>query len=207
MLQSIPIQTDLSAVPPPAPDHAGTLDEHVVELSALAARVLDAENCSITLCPDGAAREAAASAADGHERSARTLCSPLSIDGQLLGLIRLSDPKTKASFDEQDLNLLELLTLYVSRSIQVVQLRNVLKSRFAQLALMHDVTNSAGESLVEAAQHPEQMRRIIVKSFYREMVRAGFGPRQIVNAASEIIAELTRSLRRYSKRLDAAEKS
>ncbi len=89
----------------------------------------------------------------------------------------------------------------------MLQLRSVLKSHFAQLALVHGVAEADADALVQSAQHPEQMRRIIVKSFYREMVKAGFGPRQIVNAASEIIAELTKSLQRHSKRLDATEKS
>ncbi len=66
MLQSVSVQANLPAAVPPAPDHAGTLDEHVVALSALGARMLDAENCSITLFAEGASHVApAATAANG----------------------------------------------------------------------------------------------------------------------------------------------
>lgn len=246
MLQPLPVQTDPAAVAVKALGHSDTLEEHVVALSALGARMLDAENCSITLFATGVFRgDADAAPADEGEALAqddlaisgeapalgmpspvddvdaraaelgpqhgqagsRAISSQLSIDGQLLGLIHLSDPKSKASFDPEDLNLLQVLALYISRSIQVVQLKNVLRSRFAQLALMHGIGDAGTDALVQSAQQPEQLRRLIVRSFYREMERAGFGPRQIIDVASEIIAELTKSLRRHSKRLQVSEKS
>ena len=46
------------------------------------------------------------------------------------------------------------------------------------------------------------MANILAKSFFKEMTRAGFGSSQIVNAASEIIAQLSGSLNRHSRRLE-----
>jgi hypothetical protein len=51
-------------------------------------------------------------------------------------------------------------------------------------------------------QNPDQVAKILAKSFYKEMTRAGFGPSQIVNAASEIIEQLSGSLNRHSKRME-----
>jgi hypothetical protein len=51
-------------------------------------------------------------------------------------------------------------------------------------------------------QNPDQVAKILAKSFYKEMTRAGFGSSQIVNAATEIIAQLSGSLHRHSKRME-----
>ena len=41
----------------------------------------------------------------------------------------------------------------------------------------------------------------MAKSFYKEMTRTGFGSSQIINVASDIIAQLNTSLQRHSKRM------
>jgi hypothetical protein len=43
---------------------------------------------------------------------------------------------------------------------------------------------------------------MLAKSFYKEMRHCGFSPGQIVNAAGEIISELTGSLNRHKKRME-----
>jgi len=156
--------------------------------------------------PAPATRTEARHAVRSVGEAPRIMCSPIAIDGELLGMIKISNPKSKPGFSAQDLGYLEILTLYISKSIQVVQLRNVLKSRFAQISLVQGMKDTAGDALVNLAQQPEQMVKIIVKSFYQEMTRAGFGPRQMINAASGIIAELSNSLQRHSKRLDASDR-
>jgi hypothetical protein len=45
------------------------------------------------------------------------------------------------------------------------------------------------------------MARIVARSFYREMTIAGFSQSQIIKVASEIISELSVSVRRHSKRM------
>jgi len=155
--------------------------------------------------PSSATRTEARHALRSVADAPRIMCSPIAIDGALLGMIKISNPKSKPGFSAQDLSYLEILTLYISKSIQVVQLRNVLKSRFAQISLVQGMKDRAGDALVNLAQQPEQMVKIIVKSFYQEMARAGFGPRQMINAASGIIAELSNSLHRHSKRLGASD--
>lgn len=48
---------------------------------------------------------------------------------------------------------------------------------------------------------PHEMARIVARSFYREMTIAGFSQSQIIKVASEIISELSVSVRRHSKRM------
>ena len=95
-----------------------------------------------------------------------------------------------------------MVALFVGKAIQVVQLQNILKSRFAQVALMQFAERDIGSALAGAAQNPDQVARILARSFFKEMTRAGFGSSQIINAASEIVGQLSGSLRRHSKRIE-----
>ncbi|RMD51913.1 MAG: GAF domain-containing protein, partial [Nitrospirae bacterium] len=52
-----------------------------------------------------------------------------------------------------------------------------------------------------AIYEPERLAKLLAKTFYKEMVRAGFGPNHIINAASEIISLLNNNLNRCKKRL------
>lgn len=130
------------------------------------------------------------------------LSSPIAINGRIIGVINISGHLRERSFRKKDLELLEVVALFVGKAIQVVQLQNVLKSRFAQLALMQFAEKDIGSALAGAVQNPDQVARILAKSFFKEMTRAGFGSSQIINAASEIVGQLSGSLRRHSKRIE-----
>ena len=130
------------------------------------------------------------------------LSAPISINGKLIGVINISGHLKGRSFTGKDLQLLEVVALFVGKAIQVVQLQNILKSRFAQLALMQSAEKDIGNALESAVQNPDQVARILAKSFYREMTRAGFGSSQIINAASEIVGQLSGSISRHSKRME-----
>ncbi|WP_291992428.1 GAF domain-containing protein [Candidatus Accumulibacter sp. ACC003] len=130
------------------------------------------------------------------------LSSPIGINGRIVGVINVSGHVGGRSFKSNDLNLLEVVALFVGKAIQVVQLQNILKSRFAQLALMQFAEKDIASALASAVDHPDQVARILAKSFYKEMTRAGFGSSQIINAASEIVGQLSGSLSRHSKRAE-----
>ena len=129
------------------------------------------------------------------------ISSPIVINGEIIGVININGPKLKRPFNLDDLNLLDIVALFVGKSIQVVQLQSALNSRFAQIALAQETDTTIGHVLVSAAQNPDQMAKIVAKSFYREMTKAGFGSNQIISAASEIISQLSGSLMKHSKRL------
>ena len=129
------------------------------------------------------------------------ISAPISIDSRVIGVINVNDPVKSSPFDEEDLNLMSIITLFAAKSIQVVQLQSLLKSRFAQMALTRESEKTIGDALIDTVQNPDQMAKILAKSFYREMAKAGFGSAQIINAASEIISELSRNLQKHSQRL------
>lgn len=130
------------------------------------------------------------------------IASPLTIDGNIIGVINASGPKGRKRFTLDDLNLLDIVALFVTKSIQVIQLQNILNSRFAQIALARDADRTIGEVMVGAAHNPDQLAKILAKSFYREMTRAGFGSNQIIGAASEIISQLSKGLQKHRKRME-----
>lgn len=130
------------------------------------------------------------------------MSAPISVNRKPIGVINLSEPRSGKPFTQADLALLEIVAFFVGKSIQVVQLQNLLNSRFAQIALAQDAEKAIGGVMLSTAYDTDKMAKIVAKSFFREMTQAGFGSSQIIQAASEIISQLSSSLHKYSKRLD-----
>jgi GAF domain-containing protein len=178
------------------PDPQGDQDAHLHELTSAAARLLRARSSTfLWLSEEHCAPDPEATL--GH-----ALCSAIRSGGRAVALLHVSGPIDKPRFDGDDLRLLELIAVYIGKSLQVAQLQNVLNSRFAQIALAHSVENTVGEVLA-AVHHPAAIVRILAKSFYREMTRMGFGTNDVINAASQIISELSVSLKRHARRRGA----
>lgn len=136
-------------------------------------------------------------------QGAKSLISaPILIDGKIIGVINATDPKSRRAFNMDDLNLLDVAALFIGKSIQVQQLQGVLNSRFAQMALAQEARHTMGDAVAAMSQNPNQMAKILAKSFFKEMTRAGFSATQIIHAASEIITQLNQSLGKHSKRLE-----
>jgi GAF domain-containing protein len=225
----------------------GSFDDNMRQLAAMAAKVLNAENCSLMLLNDGEAEnprmrvcasygplpaaaykestgkgegiagrvvatgkallvedihqsEFAPLARRADDQRKSLISAPITINGGIIGVVNISGHAQGRAFSSDDLSLLEVVGLFVGKAIQVVQLQNILNSRFVQLALVQSVEKDVGATLTSAVQNPDQVARIVAKSFYKEMTRAGFGSGQIINAATEIIAQLSGSLNRHSKR-------
>lgn len=129
------------------------------------------------------------------------LSSPITVGGRIVGVVNASGHVSGTAFTPSDLNLLDVVALFIGKSIQVFQLQSILNSRFAQLALAQEAAKNMEDSYAGAVHDPDRLARLLAKSFYKEMTRAGLGSNQIVNAASEIIHQLSSSLRRHSKRM------
>jgi L-methionine (R)-S-oxide reductase len=129
------------------------------------------------------------------------IAAPIWVKNRLIGVINLSIRRDGKAFDGEDLQMLEIIALFSGRTIQVVQLQNLLESRFAQIALAE---SAAKQAVLQGSVQPEQVAKIVAKTFYKEMTRAGFSPNQIIQTATEIISELTASLGKHKRR---AEKS
>ncbi|MEQ1742114.1 MAG: GAF domain-containing protein [Candidatus Nitrotoga sp.] len=128
------------------------------------------------------------------------ISSPISISGHIVGVVNISGHMADCAFNLVDLNLLNVVALFIGKSIQSIQLQSILNSRFAQLALAQEVQNNIDASLGDVLHNPDQIAKIYAKSFYKEMTRGGFGSNQIISAASEIISQLSDNLQQHSKR-------
>lgn len=222
-----------------------SLDDSLLQLAEMAAKILNAENCSIMLLNDGelenlrlqvcacygplpaAAYKESIGKGDGiagrvittgeslliedinqsefakwarraNDPRKSLISSPITINRRIVGVVNVSGHMLGDTFKLADLNLLDVVALFIGKSIQVVQMQNILNSRFAQMALAKEINQDA--SLGSILQNPDQVAKILAKSFYKEMAKAGFGSGQIINAASEIIEQLSGGLQRHSKR-------
>jgi len=128
------------------------------------------------------------------------ICVPIVIGGKVIGVLNVSNPVQKRCFDHDDLNLSVFVALLVGKSIQVIQLQNMLSSRFAQMAVALESEGfSAG--ITPECHDADRLVKMLSKSFYREMTNAGFGRGHIINAASEILSLLTSTMQKHEKRL------
>lgn len=136
--------------------------------------------------------------ADDPRRS--LMLAPITIDGKTVGIVNACARVAARAFTDIDLHLLEVIALLIGKTVQVTQLQGILQSRFAQMALLQEVQGRVGTDLAATAyQNPDQVARILAKSLFREMTRAGFGSAQIIAAATEIIGQLNGSLARLSE--------
>ena len=130
------------------------------------------------------------------------ISAPIVLRRNIVGVINVSDPKTKRPFNLDDLHLLDVVSLFVGKSVQVAQLQSVLNSRFAQIALAQEANHAIGAAMATVSENPNQLAKILAKSFFREMTKAGFSSTQIIHAATEIIGQLNASLGKLGKRVE-----
>ena len=125
---------------------------------------------------------------------------PIIVDGHPIGVMNLSNPAGTRAFDESDLSLAGVVAALIGKSIQVERLQTLLRSRVAQLTLVREEKMVAAR-LTGGTLPPSRLAKLLAKSFYRDLADAGFEPGQIVEAASEIIDQITTDVARFGKRL------
>jgi len=114
------------------------------------------------------------------------MSAPIRIEGRTVGVANVAG----TGFTQADLVLFETVCLFIGKEVQVAQLQHLLGSEFARQALAHDAAGPVSLSY----RNPEDVARILARSFYKELTRAGFEAPQIVGAASEIIDQLNSKL-------------
>jgi GAF domain-containing protein len=127
---------------------------------------------------------------------------PIVINNKVIGVLNVSNPGDGRRFDHNDLNLATFVALLVGKSIQVIQLQNLLNSRYAQLALARESRKAANYTFTPDNQEPAKLVKILAKSFYREMTKAGLGRDHIIGAATEIISLLSENLAKHRNRME-----
>jgi len=124
------------------------------------------------------------------------ISAPIFISNRVVGVINVSDRNNNQIFDEQDLELLKIFALFVGKSIQIVELQNILDSRFIELAVAKEVKNT-GEQISNISPDPAKISQIVAKAIFKELDKSGFGPNQIINITSEILNLLQQKMSKH----------
>lgn len=122
------------------------------------------------------------------------ISAPIPVRDKVIGVLNLSQPHDARTLDQEDLKLATIVALLVGKSIQVLQLQNLLRSNFIQLALARETRETPNRTVAEIAHDGTRMARILAKTFFRDMRGAGFATDQILGAATEIISLLSQDL-------------
>lgn len=139
----------------------------------------------------------------GRYKSKGFVAVPIVIHEKVIGVINANTPIDRPNIDRRDLELLTVIALLIGKSIQVIRLQGLLKSRYLQYALAHDESAGGGPRIpVSAHQSPEKIAKILAKTFYAEMARAGFGADHMLTTATEIISLLSEKLEKHKERFD-----
>ena len=154
------------------------------------------------LIEDIAASPFAAAARHPEDPRKSMVSAPITVNRKIIGAVNINGARHGRPFNLDDLSMIEVAALFIGRTIQVIQLQNLLNSRYAQLALAREADQAVGSAFVAAAHDPDRTAKILAKSFYRELSRAGFGSSQIITAATEIISEISRNISKHSDRLN-----
>jgi len=82
---------------------------------------------------------------------------------------------------------------------------HALRQRVAAKPVSNEPANSALVPHIHAAiANPERIAKIVARSFYRELRKAGFAPKQILMVANELIGNLSEALNKTQAKTDAA---
>ena len=156
-------------------------------------RRLAVEGRSILLCDDD--RNSPDRPYERRATNGGLLASPVKIGSEIVGFVCMRPGANRGRFDLDAVIVLDILATFIATSMQAVHLQNVLRSRFAQIALAGSDRDAAPRAVLLPL--PRQMAKILAKTFYKEMTQAGFGSSEIVSVASEIVAQLSASLKRH----------
>jgi hypothetical protein len=148
-----------------------------------------------------------ARAAPGTERA-----RALHIGTRTVGyLYARAEGKRGARAPGLDTVLLDALAAQLGMAIETLHLRQLLASRYATIALSRNGQGDGADagaldvSFLSAVTHPEKVARIIARSFYKDLRKAGFETKQILVVATELIDSLNVALRRTKAKTTQAE--
>lgn len=141
------------------------------------------------LVPDIADSQFSASA----RQSGGFISLPIWTDEKVIGVINISKPIDNRTFAEQDLELATILGMFLSKSIQLLHLQYILKSKFAIAAIERE-QQAKNQNIGDFTRSPEKVAKILAKGFYHELCHAGIESDHIIVAVSEIITLLNEQL-------------
>lgn len=130
---------------------------------------------------------------------------PIVINRKVIGVINVSNPVDGRIYDSRDLDRAIFVALLIGKSVQVNQLQSLLRSRLAQISLAQEARDAISRTMTPQGIDTERIVKLLAKTFYREMTKAGFHWDQIVGAATEILSLLEESLQRHDSRTRRAD--
>lgn len=125
---------------------------------------------------------------------------PIVVENRTIGVMNLSNRAGTSAFTKADLTLAGIVAALIGKSIQVERLQTLLRSRIAQMTLVREEKEVVGR-LTGGTLPPSRLAKLLAKSFYKDLASAGFEPGQIIDAAGEIITQITTDIERFGKRL------
>ncbi|MGE8163744.1 hypothetical protein ACQKRQ_26840 [Paraburkholderia sp. NPDC080076] len=184
------------------------------ELASMLAEALGAKRCIVSMPVDEGVAEVCANRiasfgeihpspktaiveySDARDR----MFSVLSLQGKVIGFVQVSGLRDRPPFTGHDLNVLRIVSVLITKAIEADRLKQLLASPFVQRALQQPSDPLIGAVVAQSMQNPGQVSKMLARSFYREMTRAGFDSGEIIGAATEIISELAENVRKHSDR-------
>jgi signal transduction protein with GAF and PtsI domain len=134
------------------------------------------------------------------EKNKCFISAPIFKNNRVKGVINIHNPENGRCFDHEDLNLLRLVALLIGKSTQVIQLKNLLKSRYAQFAMAKEAETQIGSKIAPSLLDTDRMAKILAKTFYKELTKAGLNTDQIIGIATEILSLLSEKLKKHIHR-------
>ncbi|MGY6530856.1 MAG: GAF domain-containing protein [Cyanobacterium sp.] len=114
------------------------------------------------------------------------ISAPIFIGNQVIGVINVSEQNNHQPFNEKDLEILKIFALFIGKSIQIIELQNMLQSRFLEIAVSKEVEKQ-GNKISNLTPDPAKISHIVAKAIFKELDKGGFGSNQIINITGEIL--------------------
>jgi len=121
---------------------------------------------------------------------------PIMLEERVLGVVNINTPLDNRTFNEADLELANILSLFIAKSIQMVHLQNLLKSQYAMAALAKEQSEK-NSILGNSILGQKKVAKILAKSFFNDMKRMGLGNDHILEATTEIIGLLGKTISKH----------
>ena len=121
---------------------------------------------------------------------------PIMLEKRVLGVVNINTPLDNRTFNEADLELANILSLFIAKSIQMVHLQNLLKSQYAMAALAKEQSEKNSRLGNFTLDH-EKVAKILARSFFNDMKRIGLGNDHILEATTEIIDLLGKTISKH----------
>ncbi|MBE9222028.1 GAF domain-containing protein [Cyanobacterium stanieri LEGE 03274] len=123
------------------------------------------------------------------------ISAPIFIGNQVIGVINVSEQNNHKPFNEKDLEILKIFALFIGKSIQIIELQNMLQSRFLEIAVSKEV-EKRGNNITNITPDPAKVSHIVAKAIFKELSKGGFGSNQIINITGEILDLLREKIHR-----------